>query len=64
MLRIKVTETLNEVLHKLGYAKQKVLKSTDGTHDIVKDNTIVFTGHSGQVWEWLRETKQISFNKG
>ena len=50
-------ETLNEVLYGLGYTTYAY---ADYKKDIYKGMITKFTGTAGEVWQWLRDTKQIS----
>jgi hypothetical protein len=52
---------LSAVLEKLGYthAKAAGMPGQLGTRDIKRGATVAFTGTAGDVWNWLRRTKQI-----
>lgn len=52
--------SLNDVLAKLGYTTKKATAAWSMySKEIRKNDTVVFTGDSTEVWEWLRESKQI-----
>jgi len=48
--------SLNQILSDLGYTTRRA----DGLYrkDILKDGAVVMTGTAGDVWAWLRTTKQ------
>lgn len=52
--------SLNVVLTKLGYTTRTATSFSMGCKHIDKAGKTVFTGDAGEVWAWLRSTKQIA----
>ena len=55
-------KSLFETLSDLGYTTRKARVSMcrpRGAKHIKRDGETVFTGNAGEVWGWLRETKQL-----
>ena len=57
--------SLNEVLRRLGYTKRHnaTARGGQGSTSILAHEKVVFIGDAHQVWEWLRDTQQITRGK-